>query len=254
MRRLNSFMSKNIFYKTVVSGAVLILCGYIYLFFPVLYIQITALVFFVLALMQVTYGVIRFSKNLPFGYKYDSDEIPEEDIKAFLTLSRQMKVRLDDKKPFRYVQGLNDIGANIFQLKPYVLIDRAIYKTLDLNEKLSIMAHEFAHIKMCHIGFRALVVFIFLGVVYYTLPSSNLSILGRLIHLVTMLTAIFIALLISMYLGEYWADCVAMHYVQSKASFFSGIKKVVVPRLWGCDSITHPSINARISWINRKYP
>lgn len=163
----------------------------------------------------------------------------------FKALAKMMKVKLDDKRPFIKVECLDSIGVEAFKFKPHVIIGTRLYDRLSSKERLAVIAHEFAHIKMRHILVEAVSILALGIMVFHTVPSASL------VSGIMVMTAIFMAFWISSHLCEYWPDSVAIRHTQDKDSLISALKKLEPPEKWNVDYETHPSTSQRTARLSK---
>lgn len=185
------------------------------------------------------------AKSSKRSQKEDADILPIEEKSEFINLANIMKVKLNDKRPFRKVESLNNIGVEAFKLRPSVIVGMCLYERLDSKERLAIMAHEFAHLKMHHGLVRAGSIFMSVIIVLLTVPN------GSCVSSIMIIMALFIGFWVASYFSEYWADTVAVQYTNDKDSFISALRKLESPERWTVDYESHPSISHRVAKLSK---
>jgi len=176
----------------------------------------------------------------------DTGTMPIEEMSEFIILANKMKVKLDDKRPFRKVECLNNVGVEPFKFKPHIILGTCLFDRLSSKEKLAVIAHELSHLKMRHVFVGAGSIVVSTMMILLSVPR------GSWIASIMVLTALFMGFWVASYLCEYWADCVALRYTKDKDSFISAIRKLEPPERWNIDYETHPSINRRVAKLSRK--
>ena len=251
LKRGKPSLQQNVFVRAITACSTLIISGYLYLYCNNPSAHTISLVLFCLAGVVVLWSLVPFSKGFCGRRKKDGDEaIPHEESAAFSRLAKEMQVSLQDKRPFRKVKHLSNIGTQTwslkpFSLKPYIIIGEDLYDRLNRDERLSVIAHEFAHLKMHHHGIRSISVLVPFFLILWTAPLG-------IVRAIMGITAALLGLWAASYLCEYSADRVAIRYVKDKASFISALKKTEPPDRWNVDYETHPSVNRRIARLSKE--
>jgi len=246
------FLLNRRFVLMVVAGCVFIISVYCYLYSHDLAFRIVPLAVSYAALVAVVYVFVCYFRGLAKQtFKDRGETISKNDIDEFSRLARNMKVKLDNKRPYRKVKRLHDIGADLLRLRPRIILGEELYIALDDSERLAVMAHEFAHIKMKHLWVRVGSIAAALTLVLCGLPSYQLNLGQRFLCTGMILTTVFMAFWVSSYFCEYWADDVAAKYTKNKDVYVRALQKIQTENKWDSESVTHPSINSRVARLSK---
>jgi len=255
MRGLVSFMHKHTFAVVIGSCILFILSGCSYVYVQYVPVRIIAKIFLCVTFAGFIYGLALFFRSMAelLVAKNVRVPIPEKDKAEFLQLAERMNIKLDSGQPFRKKAGMKNIGANVFRFRPYIIIGEELYNILEDSEKMSVMAHEFAHIRLLHllikVGSVGVMVALLMTIqqMYPPVGLCEKSIFGMMITI-----GGIVGLWIVTYVCEFWADSVAVDFTQDKQSFISMLKRLEEPDDRDRDFVTHPSTNDRIAKIDNK--
>lgn len=269
IRRIIIFLRNRVFLRTVIVCSILIVSGFFYIYLGDGVVRIISVILFCLFSVIMLFGLVpvvagfckvigmRIGTLIKWIYikiceKQTQEIVVIDGLDDFIKLAEQMKVKLNKKHPFKKVAMLDNIGADPNMMQ--IILGEILFNRLEHSERLAVIAHELAHLKMYHILVQLGSTLFALELIYKCLPKEPGSLLLITIYTLMMIAAMFLAYCASGYLCEYWADCVAVSYTKNKVAFISALKKLRQEDSWDIQYMEHPSINHRISRLNRKLP
>lgn len=232
--------------KLFICGVVLI-AGWSYWYTGTAQIKLLAImIFFVTGEIMVwqwgNFFGRTFIENIKYTFKksdisWESPHIAPQ----YIELAKRMKVKLNKKKPFGVIKGLNNAYSNSF--KNQVLLGEDLLVNLSKKQRLALVAHELTHLKQNH-NSR----FVIFGMIAAMLASISLgfSTGPTIINNLMIFAALIITFVFISWKNEYDADKGASYYV-NKESTIALLRRIVPRNRWGEESETHPSILARTS-------
>ena len=179
---------------------------------------------------------IRVSKKYASSY-----EIP--DYENMQKLVEKMGVKLDKKHPFVLKVGLDNAYYDLWNNR--IALGDVLLKKLESQECMALVSHELTHLKKGHLVKLFVLVWIALII--------TIILLHREMDLVFCAVWIAFFLMLLPYVKrrfECEADAGAADETSPEA-YISLLKKTEVEERWGCETVTHPSIQSRINRIEK---
>lgn len=236
--------------KLFICGVVLI-AGWSYWYISTPLIKLLAIFLFIVTIEIMLWQWINFFgdtiiQNMKFTFKKSDVSWNSRYITPqYSKLAERIGVKLNKKRPFGVIKGLNNAYSN--SLKNQVMLGEDLLKNLDKKQRLALVAHELTHLKQNH-GSR----FTIFSIIIAMLASISLSfstgpaIISNLMIFATLIIAfVFIS-----WKNEFDADKGAAYYV-NRESTISLLRNISPRSGWNEESETHPSINSRVSKLKR---
>ena len=169
-------------------------------------------------------------------------EIPE-----FKELAKQMGVKLHQKRPFGIKQGLNNAYAIPLPLFRQIIFGEDLIQRLGTLERLALASHELTHLKQDHYGKTLMWSILIILLVAISLSFAPAP---TIVKNVTCVAAFLITFVFVSHQNEYAADAGASAQV-GKEPTISLLQNIVPAEKWRSESETHPSIQDRISKLQK---
>ena len=151
-RRFRAWLCGKVYTFTVTVCSVTILSGYLYSYVGGTYLEEVSIVVLyisagILALLWSDF-LVRNIVRMARTYVVTRKSVSWVEIPEFTQLAKEMKVKLDNKRPFAIMKGF--ANATCSPITKQIVFGADLLDTLGDEERLALAAHELAHLRGHH--------------------------------------------------------------------------------------------------------
>jgi len=254
-RRFRAWLCGKVYIFTVIvcSATVLSGCLYSYVSTPFLK-QVSIVVLYISAgILTLLWSdfLVRNILRLVRTYVVPRKSVSWVEIPEFTQLAKEMKVKLDNKRPFAIMKGFANAACS--PITRQIVFGADLLDTLRNEERLALAAHELAHLRGHHFAKQFTISFALAMLVALIVVEGPYA---EGPDIVPMLPSIAMFLTIFAFIGrrnEYASDAAAAARTSNKV-VISSLERFAPPDKWAHESQLHPSIEKRIARLSRKQP